>query len=84
MLWATGGTFGAGFGGMDRVPPARDSNGPASMAERKDRARGGTVRGGTTSGGKMRLGDNPLFVASGFEWFTASRSVVVEYWLTRC
>ena len=31
--------FLAGFGGIDRAPPARDSNDPASMAERESRAR---------------------------------------------
>ena len=44
---------------MDRAPPARDSNGPASMAERKRRARGETASDGTASGGKVWLGDNP-------------------------
>ena len=44
---------------MDRFPPVRDSNGPASMAEREGRASGGTASGGTASGGKVRLGDNP-------------------------
>ena len=53
-LWATGGRFWAGFGSMDRTLPGRDSNGPASMAEREGRAKGGTA-----SGGKVRLGDNP-------------------------
>ena len=43
---------------MDRAPPARDSNGPASMAEREGRARGETASDGTASGGKARLGDN--------------------------
>ena len=58
-LWATGGTFSAGFGSMDRAPAARDSNGPASMAERESRARSETAGDGTASGGKVRLGDNP-------------------------
>ena len=44
---------------MDRAPPARDGNGPASMAEREGRARGETASDGTASGGKVRLGDNP-------------------------
>ena len=59
--WATGGTFWAGFGGIDRAPPARDSNGPVSMAERESRARSESETAGdeTTSGGKVRLGDNP-------------------------
>ena len=58
-LWATGGTFGAEFGGIDRAPPARDSNGPASMAERESRARSEIAGDGTASGGKVQLGDNP-------------------------
>ena len=44
---------------MDRAPPARDSNEPASMAKREGRAKGGTASGGTASGGKVRLSDNP-------------------------
>ena len=52
-LRGPGRTFCAGFGDMDRAPPARDSNGPASMVEREGRARGETA-----SGGKVRLGDN--------------------------
>ena len=59
-LWATGGTFWAGFGGIDRAPPARDSNGPASMAKRESRARSETAGDGAAcGGGKVRLGDNP-------------------------
>ena len=46
--------FLGGFGGMDRAPPARDSNGPASTAEREGRAKRGSA-----SCGKVRLGDNP-------------------------
>ena len=57
-LCSNGWTLWAGFGGMDRAPPARDSNGPESMVERERRARGGTSSGGTASGGKVRLGDN--------------------------
>ena len=34
MFWA-GEPFGAGVGGMDQVPPARDNNGPASMVKRR-------------------------------------------------
>ena len=45
---------------MDQAPPARDSNGPASMAERESRAKSETAGDGTTSGGKVRLGDNPF------------------------
>ena len=44
---------------MDRAPPARGRNGPASIAEREGRARGETASCGTASGGKVRLGDNP-------------------------
>ena len=44
---------------MDQAPPARDCNGPASMAERESRARSETAGDGTASGGKVRLGDNP-------------------------
>ena len=51
--------FWAGFGGTDRAPPARDSNGPARMAEREGRAGGGTASGDSASGGKVRLGDHP-------------------------
>ena len=58
-MWATGRGFGPGFDGMDRAPPAQDSNGPAVMAEREGRARGETAKGGTASGGKVRLSDNP-------------------------
>ena len=58
-LWPTCGTVWAGFGGIDRAPPARDSNGPASMAERESRARSETAGDGTASGGKVRLGDSP-------------------------
>ena len=58
---------------MDRAPPARDSNGPESMAEREDRAKRWTASGGTTSGGNVRLGDNssrqlgPLHRGPGYE-----------------
>ena len=38
---------------MDRAPPARDSNGPISMAEREGRAKGGTTSSGTASGGTV-------------------------------
>ena len=58
-LWATGETVWAGFGGMDQAPPARDSNGPVSMAEREGRVKGGTASGGTASDRKVRVGDNP-------------------------
>ena len=58
-MWATGRTSGAGFGGMDRAPPAQDSNEPAVMVEREDRAKGRTAKGRTVSGGKVRLGDKP-------------------------
>ena len=44
---------------MDRALPTRDSNGPASIAEREGRARGESTSDGTASGGKVRLGDNP-------------------------
>ena len=53
------GLFWAGFGGIDRAPPDRDSNGPASMAERESRARSETAGDGAACGGKVRLGDNP-------------------------
>ncbi|CAN0385824.1 unnamed protein product, partial [Ascophyllum nodosum] len=52
------GTFWAGFGGIDRAPPTRDSNGPASMATRESRARSETAGDGAACGGKVRLGDN--------------------------
>ena len=55
----SGRTFWAGFGGIGRTPPARYSNGPASMAERESRARSETAGNGTASVGKVRLGDNP-------------------------
>ena len=58
-LWATGGTFWAWFGGIDRALPVRDSNGPASMAERESRARSETAVDGAACGGKVRLGGNP-------------------------
>ena len=58
-IWATGGIFWAGFDGIGRAPPTRDSNGPASMAERERRARSKTAGDEPTSGGKVRLGDNP-------------------------
>ena len=58
-LWATSGTFGAGFGGIERAPPARHNNGPASMAERESGGRSETAGDGTAGGGKVRLGDNP-------------------------
>ena len=45
-------------GGMNRAPPARDSNGPASMAERESRTRGETASGEAANGGKVWLGDN--------------------------
>ena len=51
---------GAGFGGMDRAPPARDSNGPASMVEREGRATGGTTSGGTACGGRCGLATTHL------------------------
>ena len=44
---------------MDKSPPARDSNGPASMAERESRARSETDGDGAASGGKVRLDDSP-------------------------
>ena len=65
--------FGLGSVEMDRAPRARDSNGPASMAEREGRARGETASDGITSGGKVRLGDNssgqlgPLYRGPGYE-----------------
>ena len=46
-------------GGMNRAPPARDSNEPASMAKRKSRTRCKTTSGEAASGGKVWLGDNP-------------------------
>ena len=58
---------------MDRAPPVRDNNGPASMVEQEGRVRGGTVSGGTAGGGKVRLGDNsapqpgPLHRGLGYE-----------------
>ena len=52
-LCGPSGTFWAGVGGIDRAPPARDSNGPASTVEQEDRARGGTA-----SGGNVRFGDS--------------------------
>ena len=59
-MWAIGGTVWTGFGGIDRAPPARDSNGPASMAGRESRARSETAGDGTSRGGKVRLGDSPF------------------------
>ena len=52
--------FWAGFGGTDRAQTARDSNGPASMAEREGRAGGGTASGETASGGRCGLATTHL------------------------
>ena len=57
LLCGPGGIFSAGVGGMDRAPPARDNNGPASTVDREGRARGETA-----GGGKVRFGDS----AAGF------------------
>ena len=55
---------------MDRAPPARDSNEPASMAKQEGRAKGGTASGGTASGGKVRLSERPISTA----WTLPSRT----------
>ena len=42
-LCGPGGIFWAAVGGIDRAPPARDNNGPASTVAREGRGRGETV-----------------------------------------